>query len=204
MNKQFQTALIDTLWVLLVSIFGMLVIAITMMHKPAPDNPNTDPVNSGTITVIATWDNKRDDDVDLWVQSPDGQAVGFPQKHGAVFDLLRDDIGTSVELHGINMENMYSRGAPPGEYAVSLHWYRCNSGCELPETVHVIVDLKPDPTVSSTTHIFEGDITLPRQGVEKMVIRFTLDSNMKLMGTTHLPKCIAMPTSGGAVLCGGE
>jgi hypothetical protein len=202
MNKQFQTALIDTLWVLLVSIFGMLVIAITMMHKPTPPSQDAAPANSGTMTVVATWDNSRDDDIDLWVRGPDGRSTGFTQKHGPLFDLLRDDIGKSSDQGQINMENAYSRGAPPGEYVVSLHYYRGFDPVK-PEKVHVIVQIRPDPE-GSITDIFEGDVVIPRMGLEVMAIRFKLDSSMIVSSKSHIPVCIATQSSGAAVICGGS
>jgi hypothetical protein len=98
------------------------------------------------------------------------------------------------------MENAYSRGAPAGEYTVNLHWYRSGSTVG-PSIVHVIVEMRTDPTASITT-IFEGDVAIKQQGLEVTAIRFTLNDAMVLKGKTQLPKCVAQPTSGAAVQCG--
>ena len=74
--------------------------------------------------VEANWPPELDSDVDLWVQAPGDVPVGYSNKGGAVFNLLRDDLGQQLDLSGLNYETAYSRGIVPGEYTVNLHLYR--------------------------------------------------------------------------------
>ena len=78
----------------------------------------------GNVLVEINWPPELDSDVDLWVQAPGDVPVGYSNKGGAVFNLLRDDLGRQVDLSGINYENAYSRGIVPGEYTVNVHLYR--------------------------------------------------------------------------------
>ena len=78
--------------------------------------------------VEANWPPDMDSDVDLWVQAPGDMPVGYSNKGGAVFNLLRDDLGQQLDLSGLNYESSYSRGIVPGEYTVNLHLYRNRAG----------------------------------------------------------------------------
>ena len=82
-----------------------------------------------------------DSDVDLWVQAPGDLPVGYSNKGGAVFNLLRDDLGHQLDLSGLNYESSYARGIVPGEYTVNLHLYR-NRAADSDVPVTVIVSSK--------------------------------------------------------------
>ena len=62
--------------------------------------------------------------VDLWVKAPDDIPVGYSNRGGLFFNLLRDDLGVYKDPTPINYEVAYSRGINPGEHIVNLHLYR--------------------------------------------------------------------------------
>ena len=53
--------------------------------------------------------------------------VGYSNKGGVIFNLLRDDLGKRADATGMNYEVSYSRGIPAGEYTVNVHLYRNTS-----------------------------------------------------------------------------
>jgi hypothetical protein len=73
--------------------------------------------------------------------------VGYSNKSGKVFDLLRDDLGMAQDMTDSNHEVAYSRGAPAGEYVVNVHMYR-GVNVTYPIPVKVIVMVKRDRTSS--------------------------------------------------------
>ena len=91
--------------------------------------------------VEANWPPDLDSDVDLWVQAPGDVPVGYSNKGGAVFNLLRDDLGQQLDLSGLNYESSYSRGIVPGEYTVNVHLYR-NRAAVAAVPVTVVVSTK--------------------------------------------------------------
>jgi hypothetical protein len=66
------------------------------------------------MLVQDVLDDKLDADVDLWVEAPGDRPVGYSNKSGQIFSLLRDDLGKSQDITDFNYEIAYSRGMPAG------------------------------------------------------------------------------------------
>jgi hypothetical protein len=125
----------------------------------------------GNVMIEARWPDQVDTDVDLWVQAPGDVPVGYSNKGGAVFNLLRDDLGQQLDLSGLNYESSYSRGVVPGEYTVNLHLYRNRAAGMVPVTV--VVSSKAD-TGDPARQILMSKVELEREGQERTVFRFKL------------------------------
>ena len=52
----------------------------------------------GNVIVEARWPDAIDADVDLWVQAPGDVPVGYSNKGGAIFNLLRDDLESAWDV----------------------------------------------------------------------------------------------------------
>jgi hypothetical protein len=70
------------------------------------------------------WPDAADTDVDLWVQGPGDVPVGYSNKGGRLFNLLRDDLGLQSDAAKINYESSFSRGIVEGEYVINVHLYK--------------------------------------------------------------------------------
>ena len=108
----------DTLFrdVLSLALLGFLAVIVLLLPHIAPSgkkNTSDAPV-PGNVIVEITWPDTMDADVDLWVQAPNDIAVGYSNKGGALFNLLRDDLGKTMDLSEINHESAYSRGLRAG------------------------------------------------------------------------------------------
>ncbi len=142
----------------------------------------------GNLTVELRWPDDINADVDLWVEAPGDTPVGYSNKGGQIFNLLRDDLGDTADLTGLNYEFTYSRGVPEGEYAVNVHLYR-NAAAVYPIPTTVVVSLKK-PGYRSAKQLLVSKVDLTHQGEESTVFRFQLDEKANLVaGSVHnLPK----------------
>lgn len=163
----------DFLWVLFICAVAFAFLMAT--KKPQEPTKETDR-SAGDISVFVFWPD-GDTDVDTWLRSPDGDVVSFNHKSGTVWSLLRDDLGNPNDPTPHNFENAYSRGLPPGEYAVTVHAYR-NLG-EYPVPVDAELRIRSKPNASPVT--FNAHVVLDHTGDEAVLFRFRIDSAGELV-----------------------
>jgi len=139
MDEDTAYAYLDAWGSLLGAILVIAVVAILLMAPVAQNNNKTaDPF--GDVQIEATWDPASDADVDLWVAGPDGIPIGYSNKNGTDFDLLRDDLGHDNDPGLANLEQAVSRTTQDGKYVVNLHGYA--SAEQFPVDVVVVVKVK--------------------------------------------------------------
>lgn len=158
---------------------GFVTLTVLMLaHVNAPNAKTADGAEPpGNVIVEARWPDELDTDVDLWVQAPNDVPVGYSNKGGKIFNLLRDDLGRRADATGMNYEISYSRGLIAGEYTVNVHLYRNAAGGAVP--VKVVVSTKPgvqDPV----RQVVASQVELVREGQELTVYRFRLDDQGRL------------------------
>jgi hypothetical protein len=127
----------------------------------------------GNVMIEARWPDAVDADIDLWVQAPGDVPVGYSNKGGAIFNLLRDDLGTRSDATGLNYEISFARGLPAGEYTANLHLYRNQPGAHVPVTVVASVKAADQ---QASKQILASSTELTREGQEITVFRFRLDA----------------------------
>jgi hypothetical protein len=143
---------------------------------------DTDP--PGNVIVEVRWPDELDSDVDLWVEAPGDVPVGYSNKGGVIFNLLRDDLGKRADATGMNYEVSYSRGIMAGEYTVNLHLYRNTAGV-FPIPVTVVTSVKKSAK-ESARQLLASHIELVREGEELTVYRFKLSEQGDLVsGSVH-------------------
>ncbi len=166
--------------VIMLALMGFVVIVILLLPwiNPAKEDINIDTRPPGNVIVEIQWQDNLDTDVDLWVQGPGDVPVGYSNKGGELFNLLRDDLGRQSDVTTINYENSFSRGIVAGEYTINLHLYRNQSGV-IPITVIVVVSVKKDPD-ASTKQILTRTVDLTAVGQDITVFRFDLSEDGQL------------------------
>jgi hypothetical protein len=138
----------------------------------------------GNVIVEIRWPDTMTSDVDLWVQAPGDIPVGYSNKGGALFNLLRDDLGDLLDATTLNYEIAYSRGLAAGDYTVNVHLYR-NAAHVSPIPVTVVVSVKA-AMGESARQILSTRIDLTREGEEATALRFRLGSDGGLEpGSVH-------------------
>src|SRR5260221_5961420 len=136
MWRGMNVSLRDMLFLL---VFAYLVIgAVALAHVRKKTEDVTGAAPPGSLIIDIHWDDKFDADVDLWVQAPGDVPVGYSNKSGIIFNLLRDDLGRSGDPNSMNYEVAYGRGHWAGEYTVNAMLYRARDRhMPLPVTVKV-------------------------------------------------------------------
>ena len=172
--------------VVMLALVGFVAIVVMLLpHLNPPGAKTADNMTPpGNVIVEIRWPDEIDADVDLWVQAPGDVPVGYSNKGGAVFNLLRDDLGNRVDVTGLNYETSYSRGIQPGEYTVNLHLYRNPSGVH-PIPVTVVTSVKRDAK-ETARQLLASEVLLVNEGEEVTVYRFGLSEDGNLVaGSVH-------------------
>lgn len=171
--------------VIMLALLGFITIVILLLPHLNPPVEATEPSQPpGNIIVELRWPDDVDADVDLWVEAPGDSPVGYSNKGGRIFNLLRDDLGHSNDATKLNYEVAFSRGIPAGEYTVNLHLYRSKHRY-LPISAVVAVGIKADRD-AALLPIATGNVELVRVGQEITVVRFSIDEHgMLVPGSIH-------------------
>jgi hypothetical protein len=172
----------DILFNALLGFAVMVFIAFALIRPDA---------NAGTvdlkadIVITASWPDGNPDDVDLYVEDPQGNVVWYYVKEAGLIHLDRDDRGNyrdTVEVNGrkfespLNQESVVVRGIIPGEYVVDVFRYTATTGEPIPVTVKVE---KLNPKLSV---LYYGQVVLDRKADEKTAVRFTLNADGEMSG----------------------
>ena len=171
--------------VITLALLGFVVIvALLLPHINPKAVKAEDSTTPGNVIVEITWPPQMDADVDLWVEAPGDRPVGYSNKGGKIFNLLRDDLGKFADITEINYEVAYSRGIVAGEYTVNVHLYRNGDGV-YPVPVTVVVSVK-SADGQTTKRIAFTKIEIKRLGEEITAFRFGLDEVGRLItGSLH-------------------
>jgi len=178
-NTGFEWSYRDLLFTLMVAYMAMAAMALIITLKII----KVESVSPGNILIELFWDKTKNADVDLWVQAPGERAIGYSNKSGVVFNLLRDDLGFSSDPESRNQELVVGRGLRPGEYIINVHLFSMRDNLPLDALVKVTLDKKShDQTSGSEPMVIAREkVTLVRNGEELTAIRFTLDKNGDLV-----------------------
>lgn len=130
----------------------------------------------GSLVASITWP-QGEADVDLWVTGPgEPVPIGYSNKGGVLWNLLRDDLGRVPDFTPLNYENAFTRGLPAGEYRINVQCYRCSAAEELPLDVYLEVAKTPDGG-GAVEVIARSTITLRTPREEKTGLAFEVDSD---------------------------
>ena len=123
-------AFTDLLFNVLIGFVFMFIVAFILIN---PVQKDAEIEAKAEFMVIMEWDDQSHYDVDLWMQDPVGNIVGFPNLHAGLLHLDKDDLGQSNDtvfladgtkkVIYLNREVMTIRGIVPGEYIVNNHLY---------------------------------------------------------------------------------
>jgi hypothetical protein len=179
MDEETLTVWLDTALLMLGGFILMTVLLMTVINPPAKSSESDGVPAPGNVIVEAQWPDRIDADVDVWVQAPGDVPVGYSNKNGRIFNLLRDDLGHAQDMTDYNYEVAYSRGTPAGEYVVNIHMYR-GVGVTYPIAVKVVASLKQDATAGGKP-LVATTVELRRENQEVTALRFRLDAEGKLV-----------------------
>lgn len=166
----------DVLMLALIGFVAMVIMLLPHLAKTKLEQLETRA--PGNLIVEMHWPNNLPYDVDLWVQAPGEQPVGFWNLGGRSFNLLRDDLGSEGDATDRNYEVSYSRGIPSGAYIVNVHMYGpIPEGTTIP--VNVVVSVKRK--LEDTRQLLKSTVKLTYHNQEETAYRFKLDSKGDLV-----------------------
>ena len=171
--------------------FAALFSLAFILINPSQKNKTVDAKAEFIITVI--WPSDMDDDVDTYVEDPEGNLIAFNRREQGLMHLDRDDTGLSFDTistsFGIveykeNREMVTIRGYVPGEYVVNVHMYTKREDKETPVTI-ILEKINPYKVITGR------NVVLKLRGDEKTAFRFTVDDEGKVIQTNQLEKGLA-------------
>ena len=186
-----STAFLDLLFLSLLGFVSLFCLSFILIKT----NEQKSTVESKVEFMITmTWPDGNDDDIDLYVEDPNGAMVHWQAREDGLMHLDRDDIGNrndSIMLpdgtkfeYKENREIVSLRGIIPGEYIVNAHMYTKRS--KGPTAVRIKVEkMNPFKIVDVQ------DFVLDLNGDEKTSCRFTINKEGEVSLVTRLPKKIA-------------
>ncbi len=161
----------DLLMLLALLMFTLVVLLIPLI-KVKQETARTEVEKAaGDMIAEMTWPPDSRADIDLWVEAPGGERVGYSMPQGKLFNLVRDDLGRDVDFSGLNYEFIFSRGIPDGRYRYSIVYYSDNDEGSRPVPVRVSLRHRDGRLVRI---IYEGVLTLDFPGQEKAVASFVM------------------------------
>ena len=175
--------------VIFLALAGFVAVVLLLLpHLHPPKDAEAAIRSPGNVIVEIRWPDEMDADVDLWVEAPGDRPVGYSNKGGTFFNLLRDDLGQRGDTTALNYEISYSRGVPAGEYTVNVHLYR-NAGGHVSIPVNISVSVKTKIN-ESARRLLATELSLRNEGDELTAFRFSLDDEGRLLRESvhDLPK----------------
>ena len=169
--------------------FTFLFLVAIMFMNPEAKSGLIDPKAEYILTI--TWEDNSPDDIDTWVEDPEGQVIWFRSPEAGLLHLDRDDrglINDTITINGevvknpLNQEVVTIRGVVKGEYVVNLHYY----ASETLKAVDVNIRLvKVNPAFKI---IYYGTVNLEKVGDEKTALCFKIGGDGKIYNINLLPK----------------
>lgn len=189
-NETVSVAFIDMLFILL--IFFIVILALIQINPESVVKPAIE--TRGKFLITIQWEDGSRDDVDIYVQGPDGKIAYFQSRNNELMHLEYDDRGTvgdkvvsSVAGEVIldrNEERVVLRGTIPGEYTVNVHMFRKT------ETQPTHVKAALYQLIGSDKELHRTENILTVQGQEATAFRFTVTETEFIRGINDLPKPI--------------
>ena len=186
----------DMLFNMLIAFVFCFVVAM-LSFNPASRKAGDIPAKAEFIVTV-TWPDNNPNDIDSWVQGPDGNVLWFRQRDAGLLHLDRDDRGAknnTVIVNGreitspIRQEIVTLRGLVPGEFVVNAHYYESRD--KLPVDVSVaVVKVNPQAEI-----IYTGTVQIPVKGDERTLVRFTLDETGRVLDINTQPLTIVQRAS---------
>ncbi len=192
MKRNYHTNLsfLDLLFNTLLCFAALFALSFVLIN---PSKKKNNVRMKAEFMITTTWPRDLDDDVDMYVEDPQGNLVAFMRREEGLMHLDRDDLGhrnDSINTEwGViefkdNREIVTIRGTVPGEYVVNVHMYMKRSAVvEVPVTIQ-LDKINPYSTVTIK------EVILRISGDEGTAFRFTLNKDGDVIDINQLKKSL--------------
>ncbi len=114
---------------LLIGVFSIFIISTLLLGDPKAGK-KIDETSQLMITMV--WGDNSADDMDLWIQDPQHQQIGFNHRQNSFISLDHDDLGNGenyIMVNGVKQEIHHNeeitriQKMEPGHYVVNVMFY---------------------------------------------------------------------------------
>jgi len=139
------------------------------------------------MLVTVSWPDNHPDDIDTYVEDPQGNIVWYHVMEAGLMHLERDDRGdykNTIVVNGVTIRNpireeiVALRGLIAGEYVVNVNHYLATTPDPVPVSVKIE---KINPKVEV---VYYERLILDHTGDEKTAVRFTIGADGKVTDVT--------------------
>jgi hypothetical protein len=167
-----ETVFRDMILLTLGALFVVVALMFPYLSPKAKQSDQASAEPPGSVMVELGWPDDLDADVDLWVQAPGDVPVGYSNKSGMIFNLVRDDLGKGGDPNSLNYEVSYGRGRSPGEYVVNAMLYRSR---DEKYPVNARIKVSHQNQQGEVRQVLQSNVELTFEGQETTAFRFRLD-----------------------------
>jgi len=188
-----NTSFLDLLFNMLLAFTALFILSFALINQNKDQNKTNNEAKAEYIITIS-WPDDMDNDVDAYVEDPDGHLVCFLRREDGLMHLDRDDLGSRNDnistaegqtvKYSHNREIVSLRSITEGEYCINVHAYRFTDlrPCE----ITVQMD-KLNPKLET---VYIRKVTLFKSGDEQTVVRFRLTKKGELLSTNTVQKSL--------------
>ncbi len=192
MKREYHTnlAFLDVLFNTLLCFAALFAMSFILINPSKKDN---NVVEKGEFVIVMTWPKEMDNDVDIYVEDPEGNLVAFMRREEGLMHLDRDDLGQRNDTvqtqfgeieYDENREIVTLRGIIPGEYVINVHMYMKREESLLTPITIQLDKINPYSTIMIKR------VTLGDSGEEKTAFRFTLNNDGDVVEINELQKTL--------------
>ena len=192
MKREYHTnlAFLDVLFNTLLCFAALFAMSFILINPSKKDN---NVVEKGEFVIVMTWPKEMDNDVDIYIEDPEGNLVAFMRREEGLMHLDRDDLGRRNDVvqtefgeieYDENREIVTLRGIMPGEYVINVHMYMKREESLLTPVTVQLDKINPYSTVMIKR------VTLGVSGEEKTAFRFTLNNDGDVVEINELQKTL--------------
>lgn len=185
----------------MVMAFSFLFLIAFLLIKPSSADASKKIKLNAEIILSLSWPERSFDDLDLWLQLPNGQKVNYRAREADYVSLDRDDRGAFGDIFtnpdtGMrqivydNREIMTIRAIVPGRYVVAAHAYA---------TYEAAYDFKPDVVLPyaakisvtklnpAVKEVAAASVQLTRPNEARTLLAFTVNDQGAITNIEHNP-----------------
>tara|TARA_B110000285_G_C15104324_1_gene606988 strand:+ start:474 stop:1118 length:645 start_codon:yes stop_codon:yes gene_type:complete len=191
------TAFQDMLFLMLSGVTVLWVLSFLLINPIAKQHDIETPAE---YIITMDWAGQSDDDIDMWLRTPNGNIIGFFNKDQDGANLERDDLGLVTDCYQlgdganrtqgcirINREVITLRGLIPGEYQLKFHVYNVSGTVDGNPVEMEIIKINPYKIVFTEEFVYE----VKKQHIS--VIRFTIDADGNISELSQVPVEFSRP-----------
>lgn len=190
MNSEFQLSYLDLLMNSLACVTVLFAISLLII-SPFKNQDGLE--HKAEFIISVEWDSESSDDVDSYMEDPNGNIVFFNRREDGLMHLDRDDLGKRNDVvpnkggedvvFDENIENVSIRAILPGEYVFNVHMFSKND--EETETEVSVKIIKINPSLKT---VASKKVILKETGDEETVFRFTVTDDGGVINISNLEK----------------